>query len=103
MSHQGQPEYFVITSIDAYDGSPTVLGIFEDMRAVSFRLQRMHTSCGDEYRIECCHLQTATGEAEALTEQQVSRAKYQKEERDKEAAIKELSEIKAKEAEEDAA
>jgi len=38
-----------------------------------------------------------------LTEQQVNRAKYQKEERDKEAALKELAEIKANQDEEDAA
>ena len=67
------------------------------MRAVCFRLQRMYTHCGDEYRVECFHLSDAEAEAKELTEQQVNRAKYQKEERDKEAAVKELEEIKAKE------
>ena len=80
MSHPGQPEYFTIT-----------------MRAVCFRLQRMYSSCGDEYRVECFHVSNAEAEAMELTEQQVNRAKYQKEERDKEQAVKELAEIKAKE------
>ena len=97
MSHPGQPEYFTITSIDQYDGSPTVIGIFDSMRAVCFRLQRMYSSCGDEYRVECFHVSNAEAEAMELTEQQVNRAKYQKEERDKEQAVKELAEIKAKE------
>ena len=95
--HNHQPEYFTITSIDQYDGSPTVVGIFDSMRAVCFRLQRMYTHCGDEYRVECFHVCNAEQEAMELTEQQVNRAKYQKEERDKEAAVKELEEIKAKE------
>ena len=65
------------------------------MRAVCFRLQRCYTSCGDEYRVECFHVSNAEAEAMELTEQQVNRAKYQKEERDKERAVKELAEIKA--------
>ena len=95
MSHPNQPEYFTINSICPHSGDVTCVGIFESMRAVSFRLQRMYTSCGDEYRVECFHLSTAEFEAEQLTEQQVNRAKYQKEERDKEAAVRELAEIKA--------
>lgn len=95
MSHPNQPEYFVINSICPHSGDVTCVGIFEDMRAVSYRLQRMYTSCGDEYRVECFHLSTAPFECDQLTEQQITRAKYQKEERDKEAALKELAEIKA--------
>ena len=87
--------YYTITSINDFDGTPTTIGIFDSMRSVSYRLQRMYTSCGDEYRVECFHVSSAEEEAEALTEQQVTRAKYQKEERDKEAAVKELAEIKA--------
>ena len=97
MSHPNQPEYYTITSIDQYDGSPTVIVIFDSMRAVCFRLQRMYTHCGDEYRVECFHVSNAEAEAMELTEQQVNRAKYQKEERDKEQAVKELAEIKANE------
>ena len=103
MSHPNQPEYYTITSIDQFDGSPTVIGIFDSMRAVCFRLQRCYTSCGDEYRVECFHVSNAEQEACELTEQQVNRAKYQKEERDKEQAVKELAEIKANQDEEDAA
>ena len=98
--HNHPPEYFTITSIDQYDGSPTVIGIFDSMRAVCFRLQRMYTTCGDEYRVECFHVSNAEAEAKELTEQQVNRARYQKEERDKEAAVKELAEIKATESKE---
>ena len=94
-------EYFTITSIDQFSGSPSVIGIFDSMRAVSFRLQRIYSSCGDEYRVECFHLSNAEDEAKELTEEQVIRARYQKEERDKEQAVKELAEIKANE--EDAA
>ena len=52
------PEYFTLLSVCPYDGSTTVLGIFENMNAVCARLQGCYTSCGDEYRIECFHLQT---------------------------------------------
>jgi len=103
MSHPGQPEYFTITSIDQYDGSPTVIGIFDSMRAVSFRLQRMYATCGDEYRVECFHVSNAEAEARELTEQQVNRAKYHMEEKKKEEAVKELAEIKANQEEDEAA
>jgi len=65
--------------------------------------QRCYTSCGDQYRVECFHLSNAEQEACELTEQQVNRAKYQKEERDKEQAVKELAEIKANQDEDEAA
>ena len=94
MSHPNQPKYFTITSICPHTGETTVVGIFEDMDAVSYRLKRMYTSCGDEYRIECSHLQTAEEEAKAYNEQIVSRVKYNKEEADKEAKLKEYDEWK---------
>lgn len=95
MSHPNQPEYFTINSICPHSGEVTCVGIFEDMRAVSYRLQRMCTSCGDEYRVECFHVSNAEDEARELTDQTVTRAKYQREEREKEQAVKELAEIKA--------
>jgi len=79
MSHPNQPEYFTISSVCPHDGSTTVVGIFEDMDAVSYRLKRMYTTCGDEYRVECFHLSLADDEAKAYNEQLVSRRKYQKE------------------------
>jgi len=94
MSHSNQPEYFTITSVCPYDGSTTVLGIFEDMDAVSYRLKRMHTTCGDEYRIECSHLQTAEEEAKAYNEQVVSRAEHKRKEAEKERKIAEYDEWK---------
>jgi len=94
MSHNNQPEYFVISSVCPHTGNLTQLGIFEDMKAVSYRLQRCYTSCGDEYRIECFHLSTAEDEAVAHNDQIVRRAEYQKEERDKEAKLKEYDEWK---------
>jgi len=92
MSHPNQPEYYTINAVCPHDGSTTSLGIFEDMDAVSYRLKRMYTSCGDEYRIECHHLSTAEYEAECYNEQQVSRVKYQKENEIKEKLYKEHQE-----------
>ena len=94
MTHPNQPEYFTINSICPHSGDVTCLGIFEDMDAVSYRLKRMYTTCGDEYRVECFHLSTAESEAVAYNEQVVSRAKYKKEEADKEAKLKEYDEWK---------
>ena len=84
MTYQNQPEYFTLSSICEYDGSTTILGIFEDMDAINYRLKRMYTSCGDEYRVECHHLLTAEDEALAYNEQQTNRTKYQKENKVKE-------------------
>ena len=94
MSHSNQPEYYTITSICPHDGSSTMVGIFEDMDAVSYRLKRMYTSCGDEYRIECSHLQTAEEEAIAYNEQVVSRTEYNRKEAEKVAKLKEYDEWK---------
>ena len=79
MTHSNQPEYYTITQTCPYNGCTLVLGIFEDMDAVSYRLKRMYTTCGDEYRIECFHLSLADDEAKAYNEQLISRRKYQKE------------------------
>ena len=87
MSHPNQPEYFTISSVCPHDGSTTVVGIFKDMDAVSYRLKRMYTTCGDEYRIECFHLSFAEDEAKAYNEQVVSRRKYQAEEKKKDLAL----------------
>ena len=96
MTHTDSPEYWTITSIDEYDGSPTCLGIFENMDAVSYRLKALYSHCGSEYRIECFHLQTAEHCAEQHADTIANREKYQKEQAEKEAAVKELAEIKAK-------
>ena len=89
MTHSNQPEYYTITSICPCDGQATVIGIFEDMDAVSYRLKRLYTSCGDEYRIECHHLQTADIESEALQELLISRTRYKNENEIKEKLYKE--------------
>ena len=94
MSHTDQPEYFTITSVCPHDGSTTVVGIFQDMEAVSYRLKRMYTSCGDEYRIECFHLSTAADEATACNEETVSRIKYRKQKEENERKLKEYDEWK---------
>ena len=94
MSHNNQPEYFTLLSVCPYDGSTTVLGIFEDMDAIGYRLKRMYTSCGDEYRIECSHLQTAEEEAVAYNEQVVSRAKHKRETEEQARKLKEYDEWK---------
>ena len=94
MSHFNQPEYFTITSICPHTGESTVLGVFEDMDAVGYRLKRMYTTCGDEYRIECSHLQTAEEEAKAYNEQVVSRTEHKRKEAEKERKLKEYDEWK---------
>ena len=94
MSHNNQPEYFTINSICPHTGDVTSLGIFEDMDAVAYRLKRMYTSCGDEYRVECHHLTTAAQEAEAYEEQTTSRENYKLKEAEKEAKLKEYDEWK---------
>ena len=101
MTHKDSPEYWTITSIDEYDGTPTCLGVFENMDAVTYRLKALYSHCGSEYRIECFHLQTDEHCAEQYNDTLVNRRKYQKEEAEKEAALKELAEIKAKQKEEE--
>ena len=94
MSHNNQPEYFTINSVCPHTGDVTSIGIFEDMDAVAWRLKRMYTSCGDEYRVECFHLSTAKAECEGYTEQQASRAEYKMKEEEKEKKLKEYDEWK---------
>ena len=97
MSHPNSPEYFTISTVNQYDGETTVLAICEDMDAVMYRLKQCYSSCGDEYRINCYHLTTASQAAEAYNEQMVNRRKYQREEKEKEAKLKELELIKENE------
>ena len=92
MSHPNQPMYYVLSNIDSYNGNTNVIGIFESMRALSFRLQRIYSTCGDEYHIDCLHLQDAESEAKMLTEEQVNRVKYQREEKIKDQLLKEHQE-----------
>ena len=94
MSHPNQPEVWTITSIDEYDGSPTCLGVYENMDAVMYRLKQCYSHCGSEYRIECFHLQTAEHCAEQYNETLVNRTKYKKEEAEKDAKLKEYDEWK---------
>ena len=96
MSHPNHPMYYVLSNIDSYNGNTNVIGIFESMRALSFRLQRVYSTCGDEYHIDCLHLQDAESEAKMLTEEQVNRVKYQREEEIKDQLLKEHEENKKK-------
>ena len=89
MSHPNHPMYYVLSNINQYDGNTNVIGIFESMRALSLRLQRIYSTCGDEYHIDCLHLQDAESEAKMLTEEQVNRVKYQREEKIKDQLFKE--------------
>ena len=92
MSHSNSPEYFTISSVCQYDGSTSILAICEDMDAVMYRLKQCYTSCGDEYRINCFHLSTASDEAKEYNEQQVNRVKYKKENAIKEKLYNEFQE-----------
>ena len=84
MSHLNETEYFTLSSICQYDGTTTILGIFDSMDAVMYRIKACYTSCGDEYRIECFHLQTAEKCAERYNELVVERAKAKKEKEEEE-------------------
>ena len=86
------PEYFTLTSVCPYDGSFSILGVFENMDAVMYRLKQCYTTCGDEYRINCYHLTTAKDACEKYTEQMVNKRKWEKENEEKEAKLKELEE-----------
>ncbi len=75
------PLFYTLSCINSFDGSTSMIGIFDSMRAIGYRLQRCYTTCGDEYHIDCYHLSTAEMECSELTDQQVNRAKYQRENR----------------------
>ena len=78
------PLFYTLSNTNCYDGSTNVIGIFDSMRALGYRLQRIHSTCGDEYHIDCFHISTAVKENEELIELLSSRAKYQREEAIKE-------------------
>ena len=91
MSHPDSPEYFTLSTVCQYSGDTTVLAICEDMDAVMYRLKQCYSSCGDEYKINCYHLTTASEAAEKYNEQLVNRRKYQAKEKEYD-ADKELEE-----------
>ena len=80
MSHPPDaPLFYTLSNTNCYDGSTNVIGIFDSMRALGYRLQRIHSTCGDEYHIDCYHISTAVKENDELIEQLSNRAKYQRE------------------------
>ena len=101
MSHPKDPPlFYTLSSINSFDGSTSVIGIFDSMRAIGYRLQRIHTTCGDEYHIDCFHLSTAVKENEELVNVLSSRAKYQMDNELKEKLYKEHQEKESNEDEE---
>ena len=93
MSHPNQgPEYFTLSSVDQYDGTVIILGIFENIEAVSYRLKVLHSSCGSEYRIECFHLQSEEFCKEQYTETITNRNKYREENKKKDELYQEYVE-----------
>ena len=85
------PLFYILSATNSHDCSTNVIGIFDSMRALGYRLQRVYSTCGDEYHIDCYHLSTAEMECSELTEQQVNRAKYQREERIKDQLFEKYS------------
>ena len=80
MSHPpNAPLFYTLTSINSFDGSTSMIGIFDSMRALGYRLQIVYSTCGDEYHIDCFHLSTAVKENEELIKQLSNRVKYQRE------------------------
>ena len=95
MSHPpNAPLFYTLTSINSFDGSTSLIGIFDSMRALGYRLQRVYSTCGDEYHIDCYHLSTAEKEKEEFIEQQTNRTKYQRENEIKEQLYKNFEEDK---------
>ena len=93
------PEYYTLSRYDNCNGDHTQLGIFENLAAVAARLQQFHTSCGDELRIECFHLQTQEQCEKDLVDTLYTRNKY-KAEREKKDEL--YAEYEAKRSEEKA-
>lgn len=89
MSHPNSPEYWTITNIDPHDGTHYLIGIFTDLDAVYYRMKQMYLQDGSELRIECHRLIDAEEEAVDYNKLVVSRAKYKREEEEKEAKLKE--------------
>ena len=83
------PLFYTLSCINSFDGSTSVIGIFDSMRALGYRLQRVHSNCGDEYHIDCLHISTAVKENDELIEQLSNRAKYQRENAIKDQLFKE--------------
>ena len=73
------PLFYTLSCINSFDGSTSMIGIFDSMKAIGYRLQRVHSTCGDEYHIDCFHISTAVKENDELIEQLSNRAKYQRE------------------------
>ena len=93
MSHPpDSPLFYTLSCINSFDGSTSVIGIFDSMRALGYRLQRVYSTCGDEYHIDCLHLCDAVKENEELVESLSSRVKYQWENELKEKLYKEHQE-----------
>ena len=86
------PLFYTLSYTNCYDGNTNVIGIFDSIRALGYRLQRIHTTCGDEYHIDCFHLSTAVKENEELVNVLSSRAKYQMDNELKERLYKEHQE-----------
>ena len=89
MSHPNSPEYWTITNIDPHDGTHYLIGIFTDLDAVYYRMKQMYLQDGSELRIECHRLIDAEEEAKDYNKLVVTRAKYKREEEEKEAKLKE--------------
>ena len=73
------PLFYILSAVHSCDGTQNVIGIFDSMRALGYRLQRVYSTCGDEYHIDCLHISTAVKENDELIEQLSNRAKYQRE------------------------
>ena len=92
MSHPNSPEYYTLARQDTCNGEFIQLGIFENLAAVAARLQVIHASCGDEFRIECFHLQTQELCVNDLVTTSETRNKYREEKKKKDELYEEYLE-----------
>jgi hypothetical protein len=69
---------FTLLSRDCYTGTPTILGVFENMEAAleKLRIFSSHVDVGEEYHIECFNLITEKVQKKQTADIMRSRAKY---------------------------
>jgi len=79
MSQSNLPEYFILSSISKSDGTHTVLGIFENLDALSYRLKSLYIVDGSEYLVSCFKLRSADEEAEEYDKLLINKRKSQQE------------------------
>ena len=88
------PLFYILSATNVHDCSTNVIGIFDSMRALGYRLRRVYSTNGDEYHIDCLHVRDINYEKGELIDQETTRAKYQRENAIKDQLYKNFEEDK---------